>query len=289
VPPLELLPQTLVNGVSTASIYMMISLGLALVFGVMRVVNLAQGEFMMLAAYGAFWLFATYRVNPYLSITLVVPAALVLGLAVNWVAIRHLVGRSGVNQLLATFGLGLVFQGLAQSVWTADLRRLDFTLPSVTLLGVTVAGVRLINIVVALLVLALLAYFLNRTDPGRFVRATASNRLGAMLCGVDVQRVDAAIFTLGAGLTAVGGVMLALVYFVYPTVGASLILKAFAVVVLGGMGSIAGVIVGSLAIGIAESLVTTYVSSQFTDLVAFAVIFVVLLLRPQGLFGARQA
>ncbi|MCC7273613.1 MAG: branched-chain amino acid ABC transporter permease [Alphaproteobacteria bacterium] len=284
----EVLGQTIVNGIAAASIYMMISLGLALVFGVMRVVNLAQGEFMMLAAFGSFWLFTLYGVDPYLSMVAMIPASLLLGYAVYRLIIRRLLGADDINQFLATFGLALMLQGIAQYLWSADLRRLPYVLPSLEVGDVTLAGVRVVNIGVCLAVLAFLAWFLGWTGIGRSVRATASNRMGAMLCGVDVRRVDATTFLLGTAISAVGGTMLALVYFVYPSVGAGLIFKGFAVVILGGMGSIAGVIVGSLVLGITEAMVNVYVSSQLSALVAFAVIFIVLVSRPQGLFGTAR-
>lgn len=285
---LELFVQTVVNGIATGSIYLMISLGLALVFGVMRVVNLAQGEFMMLGAFGSFWLFTLYAIDPYLSLVAVVPASLVVGFIVYRLVIRPLLGADDINQFLATFGLALMLQGIAQYLWSADLRRLPYTLPSLFLDEITIAGVRAVNIGICLAVLAFLGWFLGWTDIGRSVRATASNRMGAMLCGVDVRRVDATTFLLGTAISAIGGTMLALVYFVYPAVGAGLIFKGFAVVILGGMGSIAGVIVGSLVMGIAESVVNVYVSSQLSALVAFAVIFLVLVSRPQGLFGGSR-
>jgi branched-chain amino acid transport system permease protein len=288
---METLVQSVVSGVLTGSLYAIIGVGLTVVFGVMRIINLAHGEMVMLGMFGAFWAQRLWGLDPFLSIVLWAPAMFLGGVLVYRFLLRKIIPGGELNTLLYTAGLSLLVANVALFLWTGDYRTI--TLPYGMLpwrpLGIAVPVPLAIAFALAVLLIAALYLFLARTDTGRAVRATSQNVEAAILMGIDVERIAMLTFGLGTALAAVAGVLLAPSLYLYPTVGEILIVKCFVVVVLGGLGSVPGAIAGGLLLGVVESLGAVYVSTALKDGIGFVIFLLVLLYRPSGLFGVGRA
>jgi branched-chain amino acid transport system permease protein len=288
---LETLIQSLVSGALTGSLYAMIGIGLTVVFGVMRIINLAHGEMVMLGMFGAFWGQALWRLDPFLSLLVWMPVMFVGGMAVYRFLLRKVVAGGELNTLLYTAGLSLLLANLALLLWSGDYRTISVSYGAepVRPFGIAVAVPLLVAFALALVLTGALWLFLNRTDLGRAIRATSQNVEAAVLMGVDVERVAIFTFGLGTALAGAAGVLLAPSLYLYPTVGELLITKCFVIVVLGGLGSVPGAIAGGLLLGVVESLGAVYVSSTYKDGIGFVLFLAVLLYRPAGLFGVGRS
>ena len=288
---LEILPQLVVSGILIGGVYGLMSIGLTLIFGVLRVVNFAQGEFIMLAMFGSFWMHHLWGIDPYLSALVLAPAIFVLGLLTERVVIQRILRAPHAMQIFATFGLSVVLQNLALTLFGPDYRSVStpYTSLSYTVGGVSVSATALFAFIAALAMAALLIGFLNYTRDGRALRAMVQNRYAASLMGVNTSRLNRIAFGVGVACAAVAGCLLTPMYYTFPTVGVDLIIIAFVVVVLGGMGSVAGALVGGLIIGITQTLTGFFVSVELKDVIALLLFILILLVRPQGLFGRAGA
>src|SRR5512136_2936551 len=272
------------------ALYAMIGIGLTIVFGVMRIINLAHGEFVMLGMFAAFWSQKLWGLDPFLSILVWTPVLFVAGVLVYRFLLRRIVPGGELNTLLYTAGLSLLLANVALLLWTGDYRTisLSYGAEPIRPLGIAVPVPLLAAFVLALAITGALWAFLNRTDLGRGIRATSQDADAAILMGVDVERVATVTFGLGTALAAAAGVLLAPSLYLYPTVGELLIVKCFVIVVLGGLGSVPGAIAGGILLGVVESLGAVYVSSTYKDGIGFVLFLAVLLYRPSGLFGAGK-
>lgn len=288
---METLVQSVVSGVLTGSLYAMIGVGLTVVFGVMRIINLAHGEMVMLGMFGAFWGQALWRLDPFVSLLVWAPLMFVAGMAIYRFLLRPVVPGGELNTLLYTAGLSLLVANLALLLWSGDYRTISVSYGAEPIrpLGIAVAVPLLVAFVLALAITGALWTFLQRTDLGRAIRATSQNADAAVLMGVDVGRVAVFTFGLGTALAAAAGVLLAPSLYLYPTVGELLIVKCFVIVVLGGLGSIPGAIAGGVLLGVVESLGAVYVSATYKDGIGFVLFLAVLLYRPAGLFGVGRS
>ncbi len=286
---METFVQSLVSGVLTGSLYAMIGVGLTVIFGVMRIINLAHGEMVMLGMFGAYWSWTLWKVDPFVSAILWVPLLFLAGMAAYRFLVAPVVPGGELNTLLYTAGLSLLVANLALLLWTGDYRTLNlpYAVQPLRPLGIAVPVPLFIAFVLAALVTLGLYLFLARTDTGRAVRATSQDREAAALMGIDVDRVATLTFGLGTALAGAAGVLLVPSLYLYPTVGEVLVVKCFVVVVLGGLGSIPGAIAGGVLLGLVESLGAVYVSVAYKDTVGFVIFLLVLLFRPQGIFGTR--
>jgi branched-chain amino acid transport system permease protein len=286
----ETFAQSLVSGVLTGALYAMIGIGLTVVFGVMRIINLAHGEMVMLGMFGAFWGQALWRLDPFLSLFLWAPVMFVAGALVYRLLLRPIIAGGELNTLLYTAGLSLLIANLALFAWSGDYRTisLSYGMEPVRPLGIAIPVPLAIAFALALAITAALYLFLARTDLGRAIRAVSQNGEAAVLMGIDVERVALVTFGLGTALAGAAGVLLAPSLYLYPTVGELLIVKCFVVVVLGGLGSVPGAIAGGILLGVVESLGAVYVSSAYKDGIGFVLFLAVLLYRPSGLFGAGR-
>lgn len=285
---LELLPQQLVNGVALGSTYALVALGLTLIFGVLLIPNFAHGEFYMVGA------FVTYALNAAgLGFWLAAPCAILvvmaLGCLVNRLVFRPVETGSGLSLMISALAASIILQQAATLLWGTAPRTIPSPLPGVlrtTLFSVTEMQLA----VVAALGSSWLGVWLvlHRTRLGLAIRAVAQNRGAALLMGVDLDVVRYATFAIGAGLGALAGALLGATFPIYPTMGATPVLKAFVVLVIGGIGNLWGAVGGGLLLGVAEVLVGGYVSSQLQDVGAFSLLVATLLLRPQGLFGRAE-
>jgi branched-chain amino acid transport system permease protein len=287
----ETFVQSLVSGLLTGALYAMIGVGLTIVFGVMRIINLAHGEAVMLGMFGAYWAQQLWGLDPFLSLLLWAPLLFAAGVLVYRFLLRPILPGGELNTLLYTAGLSLLVANLALLAWTGDYRTISLAYAQLPLrpLGIAVPIPVAIAFAVAALLTGALWFFLARTDLGRAVRATSQNAEAAILMGVDVQRVATVTFGLGTALAGAAGVLLAPSLYLYPTVGEILIVKCFVVVVLGGLGSVPGAIAGGLLLGVVESYGAVYASMAWKDGIGFLIFLLVLLYRPAGLFGVGRS
>jgi len=287
----ETLVQSLVSGILTGSLYAMIGVGLTVVFGVMRVINLAHGELVMLGMYGAFWGLTLWRLDPFVSILLWTPLMFLVGMLVYRFLLKAIIPGGELNTLLYTAGLSLLIANLALFVWTGDYRtiKLPYAMLPMRPFGIAVPIPLAMAFGLAILITGALYGFLTRTDLGRAVRATSQNPEAAALMGVAVDRISMITFGLGSALAGAAGVLLAPSLYLYPTVGEILISKCFVIVVLGGLGSVSGAIAGGVLLGLVESLGAVYVSVAYKDTIGFVIFLLVLLFRPSGLLGVGKS
>ena len=284
---LDILPQLLVSGILIGGVYGLISIGLTLIFGVLRVVNFAQGEFIMLAMFGSFWMHHLWGIDPYLSALVIAPVIYGLGLLTERIVIQRVLTASHAMQIFATFGLSVVLQNLALTLFGPDYHSVStpYTSLSYNVGNISISATALFAFLVALAMAALLIAYLNFTRDGRALRAMVQNRYAASLMGVNTSRLNRIAFGVGVACAAVAGCLLTPMYYTFPTVGVDLIIIAFVVVVLGGMGSIAGAIIGGFIIGITQTLTGFFISVELKDVIALVLFILILLVRPQGLIG----
>jgi branched-chain amino acid transport system permease protein len=287
----ETFVQSVVSGILTGSLYAMIGVGLTVVFGVMRIINLAHGEFVMLGMFGAFWGLTLWKLDPFVSILIWTPLMFLAGALVYRFLLKAIIPGGELNTLLYTAGLSLLIANIALFVWTGDYRtiKLPYALLPMRPFGIAVPIPLALAFGLAILITGTLYGFLTRTDLGRAIRATSQNPEAALLMGVDVDRISMITFGLGSALAGAAGVLLAPSLYLYPTVGEILVVKCFVIVVLGGLGSVAGSIAGGVLLGLVESLGAVYVSVAYKDTIGFVMFLLVLLFRPSGLLGVGKS
>jgi branched-chain amino acid transport system permease protein len=282
--------QAVVSGLLLGGVYALAAVGLSLIWGVMKVVNVAHGVLALLASYLALTLYQR-GLDPVISIALIAPTFFALGLVVERVFVHPVLRRPEMDSLLVLFGATIALENVIQRVWSADFRTLNpwYSGTSVAVGGLNVSIARGLAFVLSLAAVFALSALLTRTHLGRAIRATAQNRPTAMLAGIDVDRIALIAFGVGTALAGVAGVALALIYSFYPTVHFFWIVKAFLVVVLGGVGNVRGTLAAALLLGVAEGLLGSLVSFAWVDVSVYVLLMLVLLLRPRGLYGFRTA
>jgi branched-chain amino acid transport system permease protein len=280
---------SVLNGLTTGAVYALVALGLTLIYGVLHIINFAHGAALMVALYAVYLLKTQFGIDPYLALVIVVPGMFVFGYALQ----RGIINRAGhgkdENILLVTLGIAIVLENLALLVFKSDTRSIEtaYTLTTVAIGPAIIALPKLLAFGGALAASALLLLILTRTDLGRAIRAVAKEKHGAKLMGIDVDHVYAMCFGIGLACLGAAACFLLPAYYVNPQVGAGFVAVAFTIVVLGGMGSFVGALVGGLLIGVVESLSGLFLGESLGQIGIFAVFIAVLLFRPQGLFGAR--
>jgi branched-chain amino acid transport system permease protein len=282
--------QVVVSGLLLGGVYALLATGLNLIFGVMRVINLAHGELLMLGAYGTFFFYDRTGLNPLLAIPLVAVALFAIGLLLQRFLVERIVGQPLLSSLLLTFGLSTLLTGIALNLWTANFRSVAYEplTGSLEVAGLSISRSRLVAFVIALAVTGATYLFLRRTTWGKAIRATAQNAEVAQVCGIDVRRVRLISFGLGAAMAAVAGTLVAVIFTVSPEMGRMFIGRAFAIIVLGGLGSFTGAFLGALILGVTETTTAYWTSTQLSEAVAYAVLVAVLLIRPSGFFGQAE-
>ena len=280
------LVNVLIVGILLGGIYSLVSIGLNLIFGVIRIVNFAQGEFVMLGMYAAFAAFSFLHLNPYLAAFIVCPVLFLFGILVQRFILQPLQNEP-MMQVFATFGLLILLQNVVLAITGGASLSVRIDLASVTFpLGtMQVSVVRLIALVASTLVAIGLQLFLNHTLQGKAIRAVAQDRRAARLVGIDVERTYMITFGIGTALTGLAGALLAPIYTLQPQIGGNFIVAAFAVVVLGGLGSVLGAYIGGFIVGITEAFAGFYLDPSLKHAVWFMVFIVMLIIRPSGMFG----
>lgn len=284
---LDAIVQTSLSGFFMGSVYALIGIGFTLVFGVTDIVNFAHGHLVMGAMFITYLLFKLAGVDPYLSLVVVVPLFFALGALLYKVVIERIVEAPHSAHMMVTLGLLIFFENVANFFFGGDLRGITttYTTSSFVVADVSVPIARLGAAAVSLAAVVVLALFLHRTSLGKAIRASANNREGAALVGIDVRRVYLISFSLGTAAAALAGAVIMPFSLVSPFVGHEFILKAFVIAVLGGLGSVAGALVGGLLIGFVEALSSLYISASLGNAIVFAILITVLLYRPWGIFG----
>jgi branched-chain amino acid transport system permease protein len=287
---MDILLQLIANGVLLGGVFALISIGLTLIFGIVRVVNFAHGELLMVGLYATWVMASQFGLHPYLAALPLAVAFFFLGALMQRLVIQPLMEADPHIQIFATVGIGTALANAALMIFSADLRSVDlpWARQATDLWGLaSVSRGNIVAFLVSFAATGALLVFLNRTHLGRAIRAVAQNRTAAALMGIDVNRIYAITFGIGAGCVGLAAAVLAPLYPAFPTVGSFFVLTAFVVVVLGGMGSLEGAVAGALIIGLVESLAGYYVAPDLKEVVYFAIFLGILILRPAGLFGVR--
>ena len=282
--------QQLLNGLTTGSVYALIALGYTMIYGILGLINFAQGEIYMFGAFITVLLLTTGQVNFFLAFTAGMAAAGILGVVLERVAFRPLRGTHPLVPLISAIGASIFLQSLARLLFGPNDRPfpIQFTFSTIEIAGVPVSTIQVAILAAALGFMGLLVAFVRYTRYGKAIVACALDRDTARLMGIKVDRMVTLTFLIGSSLSGAAGIMMAIYYnATYPRMGLLPGLKAFSAAVLGGVGNIPGAILGGLLLGVAESLGAAYVSSAYKDAIAFAILILVLLLRPQGILRGR--
>jgi branched-chain amino acid transport system permease protein len=280
--------QVIISGVLSGALYAMVALGLALIFGVMRVINIAHGPLLMLGAYVTYFLFSVAGMNPFLTVPVSMAVLFVVGVLLQRTLVFRVVDAPELSSLLLTFGISIALVNLAQNLFTSDLRAIEYVTGSWLVGGLALSKPRVIAFLFAGALTGLAFLFLKTTRLGKAIRATSQSREVAMVCGVDVRRIHMLTFGLASALAAGGGALLAVIVAIQPEMGQVWTFKSFLVIVLGGAGNYPGALLGGLLLGLVEQLASLFLTTQLSEVVAYVLLVVVLLIRPTGLLGGRQ-
>lgn len=292
---LEVLLQTLISGLLLGGLYALIGLGMTIIMGVMKIINLAHGELMMVGMYVAYLLFAWAHIDPYLSILVAVPLLFILGVALQKYLINPVLKVDAIlpeNQVILTVGIGMVLANLATIIFKSDYRTtpVDYATKAWYLtdlwkdspIELSLSFPWTVSFLFAVGITAALWFFLSRTDMGKSIRATAQDKDAALLMGVNVERMRVFTFGLGSALVGAAGCLFLPIYYLYPDVGGQFTLTGFVITILGGLGSTVGAILGGLILGIFESLTATYLGMGWAPVGRFVVFVLVLIFVPGG-------
>jgi len=281
--------QSVLSGLLEGGNYALYSLGLAFVFGIMQIINMAHGEFLVLGGYIAYWLLVKAGLNPLLSLPIAALLAGGVSFATYRVFLQRIRTTVELNTLILTFGIGILLSNLYLQLWSADIRNISVPWMEnpLGLAGVYISLGEIVTFAISFFAVLALYLFLRRTKLGKAIRITAIDRDAAALAGINVERVDLLAFSIGGALAGLGGPLLGMLSFVSPGTGIAITVKAFILTVLAGVGSIPGLILAGMILGVGEALTVTFVSSSFRELFGFTLFLVILLIRPSGLFGQK--
>lgn len=280
----------IVNGLLVGGVYALLATGLTLVAGVIKIFNFGHGALLMLGAYISFWVFTIYGIDPYLSVFVSGPILFAVGYLIQRFTIRPVLDAPEHNLLLITLGVGLFIENLALFLWSPDYRtvRTAYSGATIDVGPLLISQARLFAFLIALLITVGLWALVRYTDLGKAMRASAQEREGALLMGIDINRIYALTFAIGAACAGIGGSLITPFQVISPDVGHLYLLTLFVIIVLGGLGSFFGALIGGLIVGVAESLGALYLASAMKQVVPFVIFILILLFRPNGLLGARR-
>ena len=283
---MQLFFQQIFNGVMLGSTYAIVALGLTLVFGILNIPNFAHGHLYMLGAYITFFLMTLYGFSFWTALVASMVILGLIGMLIERVVYRPLQGRPHINSFISAIGALIILETSVIVLWGPQGRRIPNPYPGIVeLVGITMTYQRLIVIVAAILLIVLLQIFIKKTTPGITIEAVAQNREGAMLVGINVNWVSSLTFAISTATAAAAASLVAPIFMISPTMGALLGMKAFVIVILGGLGSIPGAILGGYILGILEAIGGGYLSAAYKDVYAFGALILILSIRPTGLFG----
>jgi branched-chain amino acid transport system permease protein len=289
MPDSAIIIPSVLNGLTTGGLYALVALGLTLIYGVLHIINFAHGALLMLGLYAVYFLNVQFGIDPYAALLIVPPAMFALGYTLQ----RGIIGRAShgrdENILLVTLGLSIIIENLSLFFFRSDTRTVDtpYSFDVVEIFGAFLPYPKVVAFIGALVTAALLWLLMSRTDLGRAIRALAKERKGAQLVGINADHVFAMSFGLGIACLGVAACLLLPSYYVNPQVGGGFVLIAFTIVVLGGMGSFVGALIGGLIIGVVEALGGLFLGESLGQIGIFLIFILVLIFRPTGLFGAK--
>ncbi|MFZ6642981.1 branched-chain amino acid ABC transporter permease [Undibacterium sp. TC4M20W] len=286
---LEIIIQTLASGILIGLIYALVAIGLTLIFGVMDVVNFSHGEFLMFGMYSSFWMYSLFALDPIFTLPLTALFLFALGTMLYKLIIKKITNAPMLSQIFTTFGLMMLFRGLAQFFWKPDFRTVDHSVVSgaVQVFGIQVGMPQVTAGVGAILVTMGIYLFLTKTRAGAALEATAADKEAAQLMGIDSQKMFAMAWGIGAACAGVAGALLSTFFPIFPEVGANFILIAFVVVNLGGFGSVIGALFAGIIVGVIEVMGGFLIGPQYKLALVLALFLAVLMFRPQGLMGKQ--
>ena len=291
---IEAVVQNLVFGILLGALYGLAAVGIGMVFGVTKFLNVAHGELLMFGGYATFWLFNLFDLDPFLSLPLTILFLLVIGAVLYQLIFVRMVKLSEEekikNTMLVGFGLTLILQNIALLLWTADDRGVttSYSGEAFILLGIRFPYVRVAGLVISLICLFALQQFLRRTYTGKAIRATVEDWEAASLVGIDVKKVYLLSFLIGTALAGVAGALVLVSFSVEPSMGMHWTLKSLIVMVLGGVGNFMGTFVGGILLGATESATAFFISGNYRQVVGLVLFLLILIFKPQGLFGAKE-
>ncbi len=283
--------EQLLNGLAIGCMYALVASGLSLIWGTMRMLNFAHGEFYMLGGFIMFYLHVSLGLHPVLAGILTLIGVALIGALFQLTVVQKLLSQPGwdVSPIVATLGLSIFLQNLALKLWGERFKNIPYYVDfNISLGPIHFSGQRLLIIIVSVVVILLMWAYMKYSKMGMAIRATAQDNFASKLMGISVKKIYVFVFGLSSALAALASVMIAPIESVHPWMGASPALKAFTVVVLGGLGSLEGAIIGGLLLGIIESVSVTYLSSEWKDVVSFGILILVLAFKPNGLFGKKE-
>jgi branched-chain amino acid transport system permease protein len=284
--------QVIIGGLLQGGMYALGAFGLSLVFGVLGILNVTHGDFLMLGGLLCYGAYVALGLDPLVALAIVIPVFFGVGCLFERILIQPLLTKSHhellMGSILVTLGAALAIEDLVPFVWTQSFSGIPYTVPSLLIGGVVIPTLRLVILLGIVTLTLMLHVFLRRTAVGIALRAMTENRQGAMLVGINLPRLSMLAFGIGTALVATAGVAHVILYSVTPTMGIPLTLKYLTIVVLGGLGSLLGSVFGGMVLGLSEALTSLYIGPEWAPTVAFLVLIVVLVTRPQGLFGVRQ-
>ncbi|MCK5416844.1 MAG: branched-chain amino acid ABC transporter permease [Desulfobacterales bacterium] len=283
--------QSLLNGLLIGGVYGLVAIGLTVIFGVMKVINFAHGALMMLGMYASYWIATLLQINVYATIVFVLPLLFIVGVLFQKVLISPIMNAPAHNQLFLTLGVMLFLQNMAVYLWTPDYRilRTPYTNINFYIGDINISLVHILAFIMALVFSGILYVILHKTDLGRAIRASSEEPVGAKLMGINIKRIYWITFGIGAACAGVAGTAITPFFPIYPYVGDIFILTAYVVVVLGGMGSVLGALVGGLIIGMADSIGAMILPGSMKSVLSFVIFIMILLFKPTGLFGRQNA
>jgi len=271
------------------SVYALVALGLTLEYGILNIPNFAHGVLYTVGAYLTFLVVVSLGFNYWIAILCAMAALAIIGMVVHRLVYRPLVNAPHLNSFIAAIGLIFMFKAAMLLIWGPDFKRyppINDTV--VNIFGTIVTTQRILIVLITIILIVILNLFIKKTMAGMTIQALAQDREGALLAGINVERVETLVFAVGSAMAAVAAALISPIFLVYNTMGDFVILKAFVIIILGGMGSIPGAIIGGYIIGLVESLGGAYLSTDYNELIAFAILIGVLAIKPTGLFGARS-
>lgn len=275
---------SLASGVLVGAIYGLAAIGLSLIFGVMKVINLTHGAMIALGMFALYFLVSVAGFNPYLALLPIVAGGFVVGVMVYWIAVNRVIGSSDLMSLLATFAVNMMIIGVGTALWTTSPYNVDFNLPGISWHGYTIPGTQIVAAALSIVIAALLYAFLYHTRTGKAVRAVASNRQAAELMGIPTRRILAIAFGLGIAVAGAAGALIATLFPFTILSGGNYELKSFVVTVLGGLGNPAGALAGGILLGLIEGGVAPFVDVSWTPVIEFTLFVLILIAFPNGLF-----
>lgn len=290
---MEHLIQIVVAGLMLGGVYALVAVGLNLIFGVVKIINFAHGELVLVGMYLTWWLWQTFGLNPYLSLVIIAPVTFLIGLMIQYFLVGPMINSSPMMKIFLTLGISVFLQNLALFMFGGQFRTVNIPWAenSLTVLGISATYGRIAAFVVALLLVFALFYLMKRTLTGKVLNAIVEDRETAGTIGIPVRRYYLLAMGLGVGLAGVAGTLIVPFQAAYPLAGTHFTLLAFVVVVLGGLGNMGGALLGGLTLGVVETVTGTYIDPGLQQVAVFVVFIIVLIVRPQGIFGgaARNA